>query len=66
MKNSPSISPASNVGTRLACDSRNTTLASSRKRFAFARSLFSAMIFLMTQSFWKPESPVAARPVAAR
>ncbi len=54
MNSSPAASPASNVDTRFACDSRSTTFASSRKRFTLARSVFSAMIFLITQSLASP------------
>ncbi len=50
-------SPASNTGTRLPCDRRTTTLASSRNRATYSLSARCGSTVLMTHSFSIPDSP---------
>ena len=54
--------PSVKVPTNAEWFKRNTTLASSKNRLALESSVFSGIIFLITQSFSKPPmSPLAAK-----
>ena len=54
---SPPTWPESNTGTRLPCDSRTTTLASSRKRCRYSLSARCGSTVLMTHSFALSSGP---------